>query len=53
MTVHQIKSPIVGFKVVQQEGAKSESTPDQPLAPALQQVTESLARPEIDRKSVV
>lgn len=46
MTVHQIKSPIVGFQVVQPNTHKEEAgavaTP-----PALQQVNEALARPEM------
>lgn len=47
MTVHQIKSPIVGFQVVQPNVENSEAATSAPVAPALQQVTEALARPEM------
>lgn len=47
MTVQQIKSPIVGFQVLQPEAQPSEAAPAKPVAPALQQVTEALARPEM------
>jgi hypothetical protein len=47
MTVHQIKSPIVGFQVVQPDAQQGDLAAATPAAPALQQVTEALARPEM------
>lgn len=46
MTVHQIKSPIVGFQVVQ-PNAHTEEAGMVATPPALQQVNEALARPEM------